>query len=383
MVDSFKEIFIFVAGATPQIITETVYALAHCEPPVYPDEIYIITTETGRRRIEDTIVRKDLFALMSKEFNIPLKGLTSESFIIVKDSQGNPLEDIRTEEENEAIGDTITSFIREKSKDMKARLHCSIAGGRKTMSFYLGAALQLFGRPWDKLYHVLVSPEFESNPEFFYKPKKNKVIECRMPDGTVKRLNTKDAEIQLAELPFIRLGNKISLHGKGFREFVAESQKEIDIATMQPTIRINLAERVIHIGDKLIEMIPMHLSLYTAFLMQKKEYCKHRERPYCFDCTDCYQSHIELSDRPALEEIVKYHRQIYKNQPLKSEELLNRWKDGMGIDVIRQGISKINRTIKEQLNDETILPYYSIVTVRKYSSSRYGVRVEKGKIRVE
>ncbi len=381
--DSFKEIFIFVAGATPQIITETVYALAHCEPPVYPEEIHIITTETGRRRIEDTIVRKDLFALMSKEFNIPLKGLTSESFIIVKDSQGNPLEDIRTEEENEAIGDTITSFIREKSKDMKARLHCSIAGGRKTMSFYLGAALQLFGRPWDKLYHVLVSPEFESNPEFFYKPKKNKVIECRMPDGTVKRLNTKDAEIQLAELSFIRLGNKISLHGKGFRELVAESQKEIDIATMQPTIRINLAERVIHIGDKLIEMIPMHLSLYTVFLMQKKKYCKHLERPYCFDCTDCYQSHIELSDRPALEEIVKYHRQIYKNQPLKSEELLNRWKDGMGIDVIRQGISKINRTIKEQLNDETILPYYSIVTVRKYSSSRYGVRVEKGKIRVE
>ncbi|WP_442891844.1 CRISPR-associated ring nuclease [Dissulfurispira sp.] len=40
------------------------------------------------------------------------------------------------------------------------------------MSFYMGAALQLFGRPWDRLYHVLVTPEFESNPEFFTSQRK-------------------------------------------------------------------------------------------------------------------------------------------------------------------------------------------------------------------
>lgn len=383
MVDSFKEIFIFVAGATPQIITETVYALAHCEPPVYPDEIYIITTETGRKRIEDTIVRKDLFAIMSKEFNIPLKGLTTESFIIVKDSQGNPLEDIRTEEENEVIGDTITYFIREKSKDLKARLHCSIAGGRKTMSFYLGAALQLFGRPWDKLYHVLVSPEFESNPEFFYKPKKNKVIERRMPDGTEKRLNTKDAEIQLAELPFIRLGSKISLHGKGFRELVAEGQKEIDIATMQPLLIVNLTERTVYIGDNLIEMVPIELMTYAAFLRQKTVYCRYPERQYCLECTECFQVLADFSSRPAVEEMTKDYKRIYSRQPLKAEEFLNKWKDGMDTSVIRQNISKINRSIKEQLADETLLPYYCITPLKKYGSSRYGVRAEKGKIRVE
>jgi CRISPR-associated protein (TIGR02584 family) len=31
-----KEVFIFVAGATPQIITETIYALSQKDPPVYP-----------------------------------------------------------------------------------------------------------------------------------------------------------------------------------------------------------------------------------------------------------------------------------------------------------------------------------------------------------
>ena len=46
-------------------------------------------------------------------------------------------------------------------------------------------------------------------------------------------------------------------------------------------------------------------------------------------------------------------------------------------------VSKINRTIKEHLSNETLLPYYLITSIKKYAGSRYGVRVEKGKIRIE
>jgi hypothetical protein len=53
------------------------------------------------------------------------------------------------------------------------------------------------------------------------------------------------------------------------------------------------------------------------------------------------------------------------------------------MNAIRQNISKINRTIKEQLSNETLLPYYLITSIKKYAGSRYGVRVEKGKIRIE
>lgn len=379
----FKEVLIFVAGATPQIITETIYAFSQKRPPVYPDEIYIITTTTGRQRIEETLLKRGILNDLIKEYSLPEIRLDEHSFIIVSDSQGKELDDIRDERDNEAIGDLITSSIREKAKDSTARLHCSLAGGRKTMSFYMGAALQLFGRPWDRLYHVLVTPEFESNPEFFYKPKKDRVIDYRMPDGTIKKLSTKDAKIELVELPFIRLGNKVSLHGKTFRDLVEEGQKEIDIAMMQPEIRVNLSERTIHIGDDIVEMIPMQLLIYTTLLMLKVGNCKYKERPYCLECTDCYTSLVELSSRPALDRMAEYHRKIYRNQPLKTEELLNKWKEGLEIALLRQGISKINRTIKEQLNNETLLPYYSITTVRKYAGSRYGVRVEKGKIRIE
>lgn len=378
-----NEILIFIAGATPQIITETIYAFAHANSPVYPDEVYIITTTTGRKRIEDTIIKKKIFNLMADECAMPLINLTDASFIIVKDTSGNALEDIRSKEENEAMGDAITSFIMEKAKDMNSRLHCSLAGGRKTMSFYMGAALQLFGRPWDKLYHVLVTPEFESNPDFFYKPKKNKVIECRMPDGRIKKLNTKDAKIELAELPFIRLGSKVSLYGKGFRDLVAESQKEIDTATMQPPIIVNLSERTVYIGDRLIEMVPVELMIYIAFLKQKTLHCKYHERLYCLDCAECFQTLADFSGRPAVEEMAKDYKRIYRDQPLKSEEFLNRWADGIGVEIIRQNISKINRTLKEQLQDETLLPYYCVTALKKYGSSRYGVRVEKGKIGIQ
>ncbi len=379
----FREIFIFVAGATPQIITETIYALSQKNPQVHPDEMYIITTSTGKRCIKETLIEKGILKALADEYSLPALELKEDSFIIVKDPSGQELDDIRNEAENEALGDCITSLIMEKAHDKSARLHCSLAGGRKTMSFYIGSALQLFGRPWDRLYHVLVSSDFETNPHFFYKPKKNTVIERRCPDGSIKQLNTDNAEIQLAELPLIRLGNKLSLKGKGFRELISEGQREWDTATIQPELTVDLFARTIYIGETLIEMVPVQLMIYAAFLRQKLEHCKYPDRPYCLECADCFFVLSDLASKPALEAMAKDYDKIYGGKPLKGEELSGKWKDGIKPEVLRGNISKINRTIKEQLHDETLLPYYQVATVKRYADSRYGVRVEKGKIRID
>ncbi len=378
----FNETFIFVAGATPQIITETIYALAQKEPPVYPNEIYVITTDIGRKKIQETLIEGGVLEALREEYKMPPFVLTEESFILACDSDGKVINDIRNESENESIGDLITTFIKQKARDMNRRLHCSLAGGRKTMSFYLGSALQLFGRPWDKLYHVLVTPEFESNPEFFYKPKKNRTIECRLPDGSIKRFNTKDAEIHLAELPFIRLSSKVSFQRSTFKELVEEGQQEIDTATMQPPLKANLYERTIYIGDTFVEMVPMQFMIYTALLRQKTDHCRYRLRPCCLDCTDCFSLMSELASRPALEEMAKDYKRLYKDQPLKAGELLNKWPDGIAIEQLRHNISKINRVFEEAIEDSTLQPYYKVTTVKKYGGSRYGVRVEKAKIKI-
>lgn len=377
--NAYKEIFIFAAGSTPQVITETIYALAVKRPPVYPDEIYIITTNRGKDIIEGALLRDGVMRQLIKEYNLPPVFLGDASFIIPKDIKGCFLEDIRDDEENKIMGDTIMSFIRDKADDPAARLHCSLAGGRKTMSFYLGAAMQLFARPWDRLYHVLVTPEFESNPDFFYKPRKDRVLRV---DG--RPLNTRDAKVTLAELPFIRLRNKLQLEPTaGFRELVEEGQKEIDTALIQPELRVRLSEQAVHIGRKTIRMAPLQLVVYVAHLKQKLSRCRHPERPYCLDCTDCFASLLELSTKAALEEMAKDYMKISHSRAL---DFLHKYekKDGLGPDVIRQTISKIKKAFSGQLGDETLATHFSVTSPgRIYGGTRYGVRAEKGKIRIE
>jgi len=379
-----KEVLIAVTGLTPQVIAETIYALSQKKIPVIIDEICIITTAIGKKIIEDTLIKKGILSELIAEYNLKPIKITDESFVVAKGNTGVEIIDIITESDNEIIGDIITSTVKRFASESGTRLHCSIAGGRKTMSFYLGAALQLFGRPQDRLYHVLVSPEFESNPYFFYKPKKNKTIEVRLKDGEIKKLNTRDAWIQLAELPFIRLGDKLSLRGKGFKELVEEGQKEIDTATLQLDLRVNLSGRTIYIGDTFINMVPVQFMIYTALLRQKIAHCIHPERRHCLDCTDCFRMVGELAKKEAREEMAQDYKKIYHGNASKAEEFLQKWNKALSPgDIVRQNISKINRSLKEQLQDTTLLPYYTITSIRKYGGTRYGLRVEKKKIWVE
>lgn len=384
---NFREILVFVIGTTPQIVTETLYVLTQrLDSPVFPEEIHIITTSGGRRKIEEELIGKGHLSALCKEFGLPELTLSKDSIHVVKDEGGDLLEDIRETYHNETVGDFIANFIREKTLDMNVRLHCSLAGGRKTMSFYLGSALQLFGRPWDRLYHVLVTPEFESHPEFYYKPREDKILELRDSDGRViGELHTKDAQISLAELPFIRLRDKIPLNGKGFKELVREGQKEIDTAMSQPSIRVNLSEKVVYIGQMGIDMVPMQMVLYVNFLRRKVEGCHCPERPYCLDCTECFPYLGDLSKKKSLEEMVKDYQRAYGPSSGRAEEFQRYWERKGGIDqeTLRQNISKINKTLKENLEDETLWPFFTVTSVGKHGSKRYGVRVEKGKILIE
>ncbi len=378
---------IFVIGTTPQIVTETLYCLTQlAQPPVFPEEIHVITTLNGKERLEEELFEKGRLSMFSKEFDLPSIPLSSESIHVVCDEGGNPLEDIREFSHNESLGDFIAQFIRERTRDPKARLHCSLAGGRKTMSFYLGSALQLFGRPWDKLYHVLVSPEFESHPDFYYKPREDRVLVLiDTSGGIVKEIHTKDARISLAELPFIRLRDKVPIHGRGFKELVQEGQREIDIASIPPPLRLNLAEKVVYIGQVGIDMVPIQMVLYLNLLRRKLEKCPFPERAYCQDCTECFPYLGDLSMRKTFEEMVADYKKLYGPSSGRVEEFLKHWeaKGGIDPDTLRQNISKINRTLKESIEDETLHPYFMVTSIGKHGSKRYGVRAEKGRIIIE
>jgi len=378
----FREILIFVAGATPQIITETIYALAMQTPPVYADELHIITHSQGKQLIMQKLVKDGVLQQLCKEYGLPRLSLSDANFLVITDQVGNELSDIRTSADNEQAGDQIAAFLRAKAAEPSVRLHCSLSGGRKTMTHYMGIAFQLFARQWDRLYHVMVAPEFEKVEQFFYPPKQPQQLTVKSRAGEAI-INTADANVSLVQLPMIHLRDKVPAQATTIRQIVAEGQREIDMAATQRPVRINLSERTLYIGDTLIDLSPIQLMLYTTFLQLKRQPCRFSSRDYCHECTACFIPLVELTSSEAIEQMAKDYQAIYGNDPLKAEELLEKWDRNLQTDLLRQQISKINAAIRDDLNAPTLLPIYKVSTVKQYGSSRYGVRVEKGKIVVE
>jgi len=378
--EQFKEILVCVIGATPQIITETIYALAHKNPPVYIDEMYIITTSTGKKQIENTLIKKGILKQLLKEYKLPLLDIKTSSILVIKDKDGKEIDDIRNSFQSEATADTIISLIRELTKYQSVRLHCSLAGGRKTMGFYLGSAMELFGRPWDKLYHVLVSPEFESNPEFFYKTKKEKFISCRLPDGSTVQISTEKAKIELIELPFIKLSGKIKLYGNTFKELIEETQSEINLAVIQPFIHIKLKERKISIGTTSFTMNPMLIAIYATILNQKILCSENRS---CLDCDECYISLTKLTEKPLIDELVDFYTEAYKPRIIDVEERRNKLEKGISPYTLRSYITKINNQISGAISEQTLASLCKIKSIRRYGATTYGVSIDKRKIKIE
>lgn len=384
MDDFNKEIFLFGIGVTPQIITEGVYSMAKAKRAVFFDDIYIITTKTGKDIIAEKLLKEGHFKEMCSDIGRKYSGLSlDEKHIVVPmDANGNELNDIKSTDDNRIMGEFIASIVKEKTSDPAARLHTFLSGGRKTMSFYLGLAMELYSRPWDKTYHILVSSGFESNNDFYYKPSINKKVKC----GD-KTLNTDDAEIMLIELPFFKLRNKIRAEIEGIDTAVEYGQKEIDTSVGHPSINVNLKKCMVMVNSNgglngseniKIKLSPVQLMIYTQYLKIKINGCKYMERQYCSDCTECFPSLLDMSTKPALEEMAKIYRII---RPSNVDILLYNYKEGLTMEVLRQSISKIKKIFYDLIKDETLVSFCAISASNKnYGNTRHGIKIEKRKI---
>ena len=144
-----RRILLCVSGLSPQIVTETLYALTVIgEPRFVPTEIHLLTTAEGAEWARLTLLSDDpgWFQRLRLDYGLPAIRFTLDTIHILRTAEGRLLSDIRSAADNEAIADAITSVVRELTADPGCAVHASIAGGRKTMGFYLGYALSLFGR---------------------------------------------------------------------------------------------------------------------------------------------------------------------------------------------------------------------------------------------
>lgn len=259
-----RRVLLAVSGLSPQIVTETVYALAtHPTAPFVPTEIHLITTREGAQRAVLSLLSADLgwFHRLCDDYRLPRIAFDHRHIHTMQDANARDLDDIRSISDNQAAANFITAQVRAFSADLNCALHVSIAGGRKTMGFYLGYALSLYGRAQDRLSHVLVSEPFENSIEFFYPTPYSRVLQTR--DG--KLADTAKATVTLAEIPFVSLRHGMPealLAGQGgFSDAVAAVQTSL----AAPSLHIDLGQRCIVASGRQIKLPPAELALLAVF----------------------------------------------------------------------------------------------------------------------
>lgn len=198
-------------GLSPAVLTETVWSLANEREAVIPDRIFVITTGAGRRRLQETFFAtgewENFCERLRKHFGCNLEGKlafgsTSDAIQVIPEvSQRNELTDIRTDTEVEAVADFLLDSLRRFVENPAIRLVASLSGGRKTMSALLLSVMMLIGRSRDRIVHVTVDDPWERIPAFLYPGCKGSFSH---PDTGIK-LDSHDAHIQLADVPFVPL----------------------------------------------------------------------------------------------------------------------------------------------------------------------------------
>lgn len=206
---------------------------------------------------------------LCKDYQLPKIHFDAQCIHTLEDVIGDRLDDIRSVEDNEQAANALTNAVREYTQDENTALHVSIAGGRKTMGFYVGYALSLYGREQDRLSHVLVSSPYEAHPDFYYPTPYSCIIHTRF--GNPRPMDTQEAQVTLAEIPFVRLRHGLPetlLQGDAsFSDAVHAVQQKIAPAS----ITISLIKKQFFCGDKSVKIAAADLAFYAWFAKRKQD----------------------------------------------------------------------------------------------------------------
>ncbi len=359
---------IAVSGMSPQIVTETLYALATREKdPFIPTQVHIITTSNGANNAELNLLRagKDKqgwFNHLCQELGLSGIEFSRENIHVIVGADNKPLADIKTPEDNEAAASYITEFIRTQSKNPDAALHVSIAGGRKTMGYYMGYALSLFGRQQDRLSHVLVSENFEGNPAFYYPTQQGDII-YDTRNGKNKPLDPATAKVILADIPFLRINNdeaKNTMAGFSFRETINATQEVLKPAFLE----INMSKQLLLMNGHRVKLQDQRFAFYCWIIEKQLD-------------NDPLFSPLEGTTYKYASEFLAFYEQI-KGEMGATEKTEKAFKKGMGKDYVSQTVSKINEEVKKQLGSIASVPF--LVTKEHRKKTPYRVTIQHNNI---
>lgn len=274
------KILLCVTGLSPQIVTETLYALAVAQrTPWIPDEVRLLTTTRGAEnaRLMLLSAQPGWFRRLCMDWSLPAIPFDESHIEIISDGSGRPLDDILDDADNQSAADSIADCVRRLTQDETSEIHASIAGGRKTMGFFLGYAMSLWGRQQDRLSHVLVSAPYESRSEFFYPTPVPLVIPAN--NRSQDPLDASKAQIWLGDIPFVRLRQLLPEPIRAGQGKFADAVAAANIALDQISLEIDILSSKIRINSLEVRIQPMQFFLLTLLAWRQKNHLPALEAP--------------------------------------------------------------------------------------------------------
>lgn len=331
--NSYRNILLTSCGLYPQVITEAIYGLAHQDPPVHLDDIHVVTTQVGLEHIKQLLLDEEHghFYKLCEEYGLSDTHFEVRNIALLETARGTYLDDVQSVADNEAVANTITNLVRELTEDPDTALHVLLAGGRRTVSYYLGYALSLFGRKQDHLYHVIVSHDFEADNEFFYPNS----VPTFITDRKGKKLNTQDAEVYLANIPYVRLRQGLP---KGLIEGKSSFLDAVSTATgfangSRMTLCFNARE--VRVNSTKIELSPILFAWYSWIALRVHT---------------LGQDDGAISTLTSPEDFIGHIVRLYGDMHTSLDRVRRALREGFTIDYISEKNSLVNKRLQDALN---------------------------------
>lgn len=342
-----RNILLAIMGTSPQVLTETLYAI-YMQGKPFPDEVYLITSANAKMKAMEWLFDEGQIERLKAHHGLPDFKFKKSHILLMKHANGDVVLNGREEEDQQGIADSIVRIVSKFTEDENCRIHASIAGGRKTMAFYLGYAMSIFGREQDVLSHVFVSQDFEFSEQFFFPTLDDNYIL-----NNDKLLNTKHAQVTLAEIPFVRMRNMVDpslinqIESKSFSKTIALLNAYKNKKIMA---RILLKKKCILVNGVEIKLPPKELAFYL-WLSQCPEKKINVDRQFCINPTYS-ASYLKVYSMIASDsrvfasfnvdrEIVERHTEEFISALTGFKPLEKEW--------VQQARSKINNQLKKWL----------------------------------
>lgn len=272
-----RRVLLISTGGSPAVITETLYGLIHQSQPFIPTEIHVITTQFGYHAIEQQLFPVNSSPLVDQLWThnkaafagngLPMFTLQDHVHVITNPETGATLDDITRPEHCIWAADLFKHQTFQLVNQPDTAVHCSLAGGRKIMSFFSGYVLSLAGHPHDRLSHTLIEPAWLERCSDFYFPEPGEIYtytDKRTKEQ--KQIASADIRITIVNIPFAPI-----LKNDAFRDDLAQtslsySQAIERVNQLQVEVVPHIVDNCIQIGNDILKLSAQEMALYLLLL---------------------------------------------------------------------------------------------------------------------